>query len=272
MASAGQASAGIPVIDVANLAQGIQQVVAWGEQYAQMVQQIQSLQQQYQQAQQTYSSISGIRGMASLVNNPALRTYLPSSWTQSLTLMTSPGSYTTLAGSAAAIRDASKIVDVTATALPPTSLLGQAYTGAQDQAAINRAMSEAAYNAASDRTTAIQTLLDKINDAPDEKDVLDLQARIQAEQVMVANENAKLLALSQLQQAQRDIQAQRAREISIASGKRRARARLVGPPPCAPIQLFCCLQRSLQSSSLDARRTTFLPWQIPTPSSSTAER
>ena len=218
LVGANQASAGIPVIDVANLAEGIEQVVAWGQQYTQMVQQITSLQQQYQQAVQTYSSISGVRGMASLVNNPATRTYMPRSWSQTLSLMSSPGSFTTLSGSMTAIRDASKIVDVTATTLPAGSLIGQSYTGAQDQVAINRALGEASYSAASDRITTTQTLLDKVNDAPDEKDILDLQARIQAEQVMTQNESVKLQALAQLQQAQRDLQAQRAREISIASG------------------------------------------------------
>ena len=34
------AQAGIPVIDAANLAQAIQQVLAWAQQYQQMVQQI----------------------------------------------------------------------------------------------------------------------------------------------------------------------------------------------------------------------------------------
>lgn len=206
------------MIDVANLAQGIEQVVAWGQQYTQMVQQIQSLEQQLQQARQTYSGMTGVRGMASLVNNPAERSYLPASWGQSLNLMNSPGAFTGLSASMTSIRNASKVVDVSATAMPPGSVLGQSYTGAQDQAAINRAMGEASYTAASDRTTSIQTLLDRVNDAPEEKDVLDLQARIQAEQAMVQNESVKLQALAQLQQAQRDLQVQRAREISIAVG------------------------------------------------------
>jgi type IV secretion system protein VirB5 len=154
------------------------------------------------------------------VNNPATRNYLPAQWGQSLNLISSPGTFGSLSGSITALRNASKLVDVTATTLPPGSLLGQAYTAAQDQAAINRGMSEASYAAASDRMANIQTLLDKVNDAPDEKDILDLQARIQAEQAMVQNESNKIASVMQLQQAQRDIQAQRAREISIASGYR----------------------------------------------------
>jgi type IV secretion system protein VirB5 len=54
---------------------------------------------------------------------------------------------------------------------------------------------------------------------PDQKDVADLQARIQAEQAMVQNESVKLALMAQLQQAQRDIAAQQAREISMKSTK-----------------------------------------------------
>lgn len=47
----------------------------------------------------------------------------------------------------------------------------------------------------------------------------DLQARIQAEQVMVQNELVKLHLMAQLQQAQRDIMAQQAREISMRGAR-----------------------------------------------------
>ena len=215
---ANQAYAGIPVIDVANLANSLQQVVAWGEQYQQMVQQITSMENQLRQAQQTFGTMNGIRNMANLVNNPLSRNYLPPQWDQSMNIINTPGGFGSLSGSITAIRNASKLVDVTAaTTLPPTSVLGQSYTAAQDQAAINRGMSEASYAAASDRMANIQTLLNKVNDAPEQKDVLDLQARIQAEQAMLQTETNKLASLQLLQQAQRDIQAQRAREISIAA-------------------------------------------------------
>lgn len=67
----GQAKAGIPVIDGANLAQAVQNMVAWGEQYNQMVNQI-------QQAKQQYDSITGIRGFGDAVNNPYLKDVIPS--------------------------------------------------------------------------------------------------------------------------------------------------------------------------------------------------
>lgn len=208
------AYAGIPVIDGSSiavqqmsLAQAIQQVAAWAQQYEQMV-------QQFQQMQQQYSSLNGVRGMANLVNNPALRQYLPPDYQSILN-----NGY----GNWAQIRAASKLVGIENTSLNAGSDAGKAFEASAKQAALNRATSEDAYAKASQRFSDIQVLLDKVNDAPDAKDIADLQGRIQAEQVMMQNENAKLAMLSQLAQAQRDLQQQQAREISIKA--------LSGSPP-----------------------------------------
>lgn len=217
--SGNAARAGIPVIDAANLANSVQQVVAWGEQYTQMAQQYQQLVQQYNQAVQQYNSLNGIRGMANLVNNPEVRRYLPNEWSQAMNIMSNPGGYTNLQSSMNNIKSATRVMGIEQTNLDPNSAAGRAFVGSQNQAAMNRAMGEEGFRQASERITAIQTLIDKVNGAPDQKDVLDLQARIQAEQAMVQNESVKLALMSQLQQAQRDIQAQQAREISMKSTK-----------------------------------------------------
>lgn len=201
------AHAGIPVIDGANLAQAIIQVQSWAQQYSQMVQQI-------QQAQQQYNSISGIRNMGSLVNNPAMRQYLPSDYSTIL----SQG-----VGNWAAIRQAAQRFDVAMTSLSANSDSAQAFNQVAKQAALNRATAETAYSTASQRFSDIQVLLDKVNNAPDAKDMADLQGRIQAEQVMMQNEANKLQMLQQLASAQRDLQNQQAREISLKA--------LGGSPP-----------------------------------------
>ena len=217
--SASNAKAGIPVIDAANLANSVQQVVAWGQQYGQMAQQIASLQQQYQQAVQQYQSLNGIRGMGSLVNNPALRKYLPDDWQSTMNLLSQPGPYSGLSGSISQIRRAAQIASLSDTGLSGSSDIGKAFLASQTQASMNRGLGEAGFSAASARIDAIQTLLDKVNGAPDQKDIQDLQARIQAEQTMVQNENVKLALMTQLQQAQRDIEAQQSREILMKSSR-----------------------------------------------------
>lgn len=197
------AHAGIPVIDGANLAQAIIQVQSWAQQYQQMVQQIQQMQQQY-------NSISGIRNMGSLVNNPAARQYLPSDYSTIL----SQG-----VGQWAAIRQAAQKFDVSMTSLSASSDAAGAFNQVAKQAALNRAAAEQAYSTASQRFSDIQVLLDKVNNAPDAKDMADLQGRIQAEQVMMQNEANKLQMLQQLASAQRDLQIQQNKEISMKSSK-----------------------------------------------------
>lgn len=193
------AHAGIPVIDETNLAQQIQQVAAWGQQFKQM-------QEQFAQLQQTYNSLNGIRGMASLVNNPALRKYLPSDYQ---TILNS--GY----GNSASIRANSKLLGIENTSLNPNSDSAKAFESNANQIAINRAVAEAGYAQASQRFDTIQVLLDKINETHDAKDVAELQARIQAEQVMMQNEQTKLMMLSQLAQTQNELSHQRAKEISL---------------------------------------------------------
>lgn len=207
MAAGSPAHGGIPVIDGANLAQAIQQVMAWAQQYQQMVEQI-------EQMQQAYNNLNGVRNMGSLVNNPASRKYLPDDYQTIL----SNG-----VGQWEAIRDAARKFDMATSSLAASSDAAQAFEQVAKQAAINRAGAEEAYKMASQRFSDIQVLLDRVNSAPDAKDIADLQGRIQAEQVMMQNEANKLQMLAQLASAQRDLQSQQAREISMKA--------LKGSPP-----------------------------------------
>jgi type IV secretion system protein VirB5 len=204
----GSQAQGIPVIDGANLAQNIQTVLAWGKQFQQM-------QSQLGQMEQQYKSLSGVRGMADLVNNPTLRNYMPSEYSQILNNTNSPS----ISGAMNSIKAASKIIGLDETKISPDSDTGKAFSKQQDLNATMRAVGEEGYRQASKRFSDIQKLLDKVNDTPDQKDVLDLQARIQAEQVMMQNEQNKLNTMTYLAQVQRDQQQQTAREISIKAGR-----------------------------------------------------
>lgn len=203
MAFGTSAHAGIPVIDATNLAQQIQQVAAWAQQFQQM-------QQQFGQLQQTYNSLNGIRGFSSLINNPALRKYLPADYQ---TILNS--GY----GNWEGIRTATKVLDIAETSLNSSSLSAQTFNSNANQAAINRAMADEGYKQAAQRFDTIQALIDNINNTPDSKDVAELQARIQAEQVMMQNEQTKLMMVSQLVQAQRDLAQQRGAELRIKNIK-----------------------------------------------------
>ena len=177
------------------------QIASWAAQYAQMI-------KEYNQLVEEYKSLNGIRGMADLVNNPALRKYLPSDYKQIL-----DAGY----GNWLEIREAAKIIDISQTSIDPNSESGKLFVKKVNQLAINKATYEGAFKAASKRFDDIQVLLDKVNDAPDAKDMADLQGRIQSEQVMMANERNKLAMLTSLAKTQEDIYAQQGKEITLKS-------------------------------------------------------
>lgn len=194
----GGAQAGIPVIDGTHI---LNQAMWWATQYHQMV-------EQYEQLVKTYDSLNGARGMANLVNNPALRKYLPTNYQDILN-----NGY----GNWEQIRATAKVVGLEDTHIGAGTDTGKLFTANARETAINRATVEDAYKKASERFDAIQVLLDKVNAAPDAKDMADLQGRIQAEQVMMENERIKLSMLAQMQDVQRRLMDQAAVEIRIKS-------------------------------------------------------
>jgi type IV secretion system protein VirB5 len=161
-----------------NIATETTQIASWAAQYIQML-------EEYNQLVEEYRSLNGMRGMASLVNNPQLRRYLPDEYKN--VLSQGYGDWQALRGAL-------------------DNPIGSANLEKQrrDQLAIDEAMALESYKQASRRFGDIQVLLDKINDAstPDAKDMADLQARIQAEQVMMQNEATKIAMLKNLQEIQ----------------------------------------------------------------------
>lgn len=71
------AHAGIPVIDSANLAQAVQELVAWAQQYEQMTQQIQQLNDQIDQTRTMTGKLDVARLLGSILNDPQVRLVLP---------------------------------------------------------------------------------------------------------------------------------------------------------------------------------------------------
>jgi type IV secretion system protein VirB5 len=196
-------STGIPVVDAAHISQT---ATGWANQVASMAKEFVQMKQQYDMLTQQFNNLNGVTDLGSLVNNPALKQYLPSDYQAILN-----AGY----GNSSAIRAATKITGIENTSLNPNSDAAKLFEANAIQASLNRATAEAGYKQASDRFSDIQVLLDKINTVPDAKDMADLQARIQVEQVMMQNETNKLAMLGQLAQAQRDLANQKAVEIGL---------------------------------------------------------
>lgn len=207
----GQAYAGIPVIDVANLAQAIQQVTAWAQQYQQM-------EQQFQQLQQQYAAITGGRGFSQFMNDPsfqAARRTLPQDAQNVLSLMNGTGSYGNFASSINAIKQATS-------SLSDSDFANQAAAASYDadlnRAATNNALSMQAYSDAAQRLGNLETLIGQISQTNDPKAIAELQARIAAENGIIQNEHAKLQAAQMLMASEQQLQAVQARQASIQMG------------------------------------------------------
>jgi type IV secretion system protein VirB5 len=193
------AQAQFAVIDVASLAQLIQEV-------QQMEQALQTAQNQLSQAQQEYQSITGSRGMQSLLSG-INRNYLPTTWSQLPTALAAPIAATV---SANAILTPGQVA-----ALSPAEQ--QVLNGARGNAALLQVAAQEAYATTSSRFASIQQLISAIPTATDQKGILDLQARVQAEQGMLQNESTKVQVLYQAAQAAEWARRQQAREQVVAS-------------------------------------------------------
>jgi len=200
---------GIPVIDVASLTQLIQQVTYWENQ-------LQQMQAHLDQLKQTYGALTGPRGMQSLLPiTLQARNYLPANWAD-VSALTSGGSggYGALSTLIAGRIQAVSVLPASAlAALPPAQ--SQLLTDGRNSAALLQGLSQTAYASTSARFQQLQSLIQAVGSATDMKAINDLQGRIQSEQSMLANDQAKLTALYQAAQADRWSQEQRARELSI---------------------------------------------------------
>lgn len=210
---------GFPVIDITSIAKD---AISWAQQVADMKLQYDQLVNSYKQSVKNYESISGIRNMADLVNNPASRYYIPAEYQDILRLSTGTrgGHYDDLQNRVAELREGAKLLDIDDSWDDENSISGIAFVSAQNQIAINSALSEKAFNEINLRTNNLQILLDKVNDAPDGKDIADLTARIAAEQAMLINESNKLTASNQARESfweTRKQQGYERRKISLGS-------------------------------------------------------
>lgn len=187
------------VVDVGAIAQLVKEVETLREQLA-------NAQQQLSQAQQQFQSMTGGRGMQNLLGG-INRNYLPANWNQLPTALAAP--------LRAQVNGNAVLTAAQVAALSPAEQ--QQLNSARTNAALLEAATQQAYATASSRFASIQQLIAAIPTAIDQKGILDLQARIEAEQGMLANESTKLSVLYQAAQAQEWARDQAGRERAIAS-------------------------------------------------------
>jgi type IV secretion system protein VirB5 len=216
MVLAGLLAVGVPkpahaqfaVIDVASIAQLVQEV-------KELEQQVATAKSQLAQAQSEYAAITGGRGMQLLLSG-TLRNYLPSNWAQlSQVLSGGSASFPALASELTALVGANAVLTPAQVALLSPTQQAQ-LAAARQNPALLQATARTALSNSSDRFTSLQQLISAIGTAGDEKASLDLNARIAAEQGMLQNESTKVQVLYQVAQSQEWARAQRVREQAMA--------------------------------------------------------
>jgi type IV secretion system protein VirB5 len=196
------------VIDVGAIVQLVKEV-------ATLEQQLQIAEQTLTNAQQQYQAITGNRGMQNLLSGTH-RNYLPTNWSQLASAITQTGgAYQALSVGTQSLMMANAVLTPQQVATLSPSEQAQLQSARQSAALLQSTSREALENTSA-RFASLQQLINAIPSATDQKGALDLQARIQAEQAMLQNENTKIAALYQTLEAQEWARKQSAREQVVA--------------------------------------------------------
>ena len=212
LTAAGAAKAEVIVYDPTTFAKILQQTQT-------ALSQLQQAEQQVTQGQQLLTSlnqISNVNSIATVLSQPALRSFLPDA---NLYVSASQGNLSSLGAigtNAQSIRTTNQLYTA-----PAGDAAGADLMAAGNRAALNLATAEAIGQAAATRLTGLQQLQAQLDTAPNARAVLDLQARIQVEQAMIANDQMRLQGLAMTQGAQGQVQTQRDQERSAAASQAR---------------------------------------------------
>jgi type IV secretion system protein VirB5 len=191
---------GIPVIDADNLVQTVQQVMNDITQIRNQVEQIVQLQNQLK-------SINGFRNLGTVLNNPLLKNYVPAEAYTYLNVVNSSG-YSGLSGTGKALRDVGMIYNC-------MDLTGSARTECQAALAApyqHKGLLQDAMKSAAGRLTQITGLMERINATNDQKGVQEIQARIAAENALLAHEVSQVQMLQGMADSEERIARSRDRE------------------------------------------------------------
>ena len=204
-----------------------QQIVHDPRALAQMIQearttldQLRALQAQVEQGRRLFDSlndVSDVNGLARELGLPAVRSPLPDLQALRAAADGDLSALGDLADRAEAIRRETRIY------APPTGETSDAdafYRDALERAgartARDLALGEAVGRSTDQRRDGLETLRAALDRAPNARAVLDLEARLTAEQALIQNEQVRLQGLALTQAAEARLEEQRAREQAEA--------------------------------------------------------
>ena len=194
------------VYDPSNYLQAVKQVQAWEQQYQQMTQGLAKAEATFQQVKSQVDAMTGVRGFGDLLNNPLLKNVVPTDLSTTLAGLNSTGA---LSGKALSIRNGSAVYTCDDIADAGAKVTCQALLGQNAQSQAYQQDTMALLN---QRTTQIDALRAQINSTQDPKAIAELQARLEAEQAQVANDQNKIALANAMFQANAQAAAQTEQE------------------------------------------------------------
>lgn len=195
-------AAGLPVIDLSNLAQAIVSIGKLRQQITNQIDQIKHLKNQFK-------AVSGSRNLGEILNNPLLKAYLPEDWKEVYEAMNSNGK-SGMSSAALALAEAAALFESCENI--SASYQKRACENQMGHVAQNKSNLLKALDATSERLKQIDKLMSKINDTKDQKAIAELQARINAENAHIQNMATQLAIYDRIAAAEEKIAEQRARQ------------------------------------------------------------
>lgn len=196
------AQQGVPVFDAGAIAKHVEQI-------GKLTEQIKTMEAQLTQAKQLYESfnkLTDVNDIASLLNSEEFRKHLPKEFGEIEKLVSGGG------GSLAGIVDRYLDQNRAYQGGDANSFYRTELDRIARQTGAKHSIGQSVYDTASKRIDGLEELRQKITGSKDAKDVLDLSARIQAEQALLQNEVLRMQGLAMVQQARGDMDGQRQKE------------------------------------------------------------
>jgi type IV secretion system protein VirB5 len=163
-----------------------------------------------------FNTASGAGGLAAALAAPQLRAFVPDIDRYVAAAKGDLAALGAIGRKAADIRQAQRLFTAKA-----DDLLGQEVERSGDRAARDLALGQQAAGVGAGRLEGLQQLASALDGAPNARAVMDLQARLAAEQAMIANDQMRLQGLAMAQDAEGRLQAQRDRERAEAATEAR---------------------------------------------------
>lgn len=163
-----------------------------------------------------FNTASGVNGLAAALGAPQLRAFVPDIDKYVAAAKGDLAALGDIGRKATEIREAQRLFTAAA-----DDLLGQEVERSGDRAARDLALGQAAASVGAERLSGLLQLTAALDTAPNARAVMDLQARIAAEQAMTANDQMRLQGLAMAQDAEARLQAQRDRERAAAAAEAR---------------------------------------------------